>query len=824
MLLALTVFGVALGIASVLAIQIINRSALAAFRGGIESVSGEADLSVLPHAPTMPDSVYPQVLGTAGVAGAWPLVQATVSLQDTGRVWLDVVGVDLFAPLSLPWSGDPGDLTNALARPGWAAISPALAGELRLDLGDTLAVSAGTRLVRLVVGALVDFQRLTPLASRKLVVMDIAQAQDLLGLGGAISQVDVRLAEGVSARDVSARLAARLGSIAEVVTPQQREQRAEGLLAAFRLNLTALSLVSLVVGLFLVHSSTQAMLVRRRVELGVLRSLGATRSQVFGLILAEVLLLGALGVTLGAPLGYGAARLSVDLVSQTLTNLYLLNEIERLDLPAWLVPLALALGLGGALAGAVAPAVDVSRRDVRSLLADLTLHERTGALAGPLLRAGLALPVLAGAWYALMGRGWRPAGFVLAMAVLGAIPLVTPWLVRRAAAQVRPAGFGLGYSLKSLGVRLVTTSFAAASLAIAVSMLVGVTVMVGSFRDTVRLWVASTLRADLYVTAPSWRATGSAGALEPGVVAALRAVPGVRQADMLRGFTAMSGERRITLAGVDMALPGGEARFPLLSGDSATAFEAVRRRGAVIISEPLARKAGLAVGDSLPVATPRGVRRFLIAGITYDYSNEAGAAAMDLATLEAAFGPGLVHSVALYLEPGRDGERMLDEVRTRFRDTPLNVRSNRGLREEVMRVFDQTFAITRLLQGMALLVAATGITLTLLILARERRAELAVYRALGARRRQILRYFVGKGLMLGALGLLLGLVGGGALALILIFVINRAWFGWTIQVHWPWREVLASSAAILAAALLASLYPAVRAGRAPATQLSRDDL
>lgn len=823
-LLTLTVFGVALGIASVLSIQIINRSALAAFRGGLQAVSGEADLSVLPRGPAMADSLYPAVLGTAGVAGAWPLYQVTAALEGRDKFYLDVVGVDLFAPVRLPWTGETGDLALALSRPGWAAVTPSLAREMGWRKGDAMVVSSGSRRARLVVGALVDFQRVTPLASRKLVLMDIAQAQSLLGNAGEIQQVDVKVVERTAVSAVAARLRARLGPAVEVLTPEQRAKRAEGLLGAFRLNLTALSLISLVVGLFLVHSSTQASLVRRRTEFGVLRSLGATRGQVLALILAEVVLLGLLGVAVGLPLGYLAATATVGMVSQTLTNLYLLNEIERLDVPAWMFLLAAGIGAGGAVLGAAGPALDMSRRDVKGLLAAITLHERTGAIAAPLLGAGAAVLALTGLWYVWLGRAWRPAGFVVAIGLLVAVPLITPWLVQRAVALVRLRGFGLGFSLKSLGVRLQTTSFAVSSLAIAVSMLVGVSVMVGSFRRTVSLWVGSTLQADIYVTTPSWRGTGSQGTLDSTVVAALGVVPGVRMVDGLRGFPVYSGERRITLAGVDMALPGGESRFPLLAGDARTAFESARRRGAVIISEPLARKAHLGVGDSLAIATPLGERRFSVAGVTYDYSTETGAAAMDLGTMNTVFGPGPLNSLALYLEPGREAERMVDEIRARFRGTPLNVRSNRSLRAEVMRIFDQTFAVTRLLQVMGLLVAASGITLTLLILARERQSELAVYRALGARRRQIFRFFVGKGLGLGVFGLGLGFAGGSALAFVLIFIINRAYFGWTIQVHWPWGELASASATILLAAVVASLYPAARASQAPATQLSRDDL
>jgi putative ABC transport system permease protein len=199
-------------------------------------------------------------------------------------------------------------------------------------------------------------------------------------------------------------------------------------------------------------------------------------------------------------------------------------------------------------------------------------------------------------------------------------------------------------------------------------------------------------------------------------------------------------------------------------------------------------------------------------------------AALDIRTMNRHFGPGPIHSLALYLEAGQDTERVVDELKARYAGTPLRIRSNRRLRERVFKIFDQTFAVTRLLQAMSLLIAVCGITLTLLILARERISELAVCRAVGAIRQQLFWIFVGKGVGMGLLGLGLGLVGGIALAGILIFVITRAYFGWTIQVYWPWLPILQQIFTILAAAVLASLYPALRASQTPATELSRDDM
>ena len=825
----LTVFGVALGVASVLSIQIINRNALAAFKGSVAAVSGEADLSVMGRTPSFSETLYPRLLQTAGVRAAWPLYRVEVILDDgreaqslTDRFFLEVIGLDFFAPMDIPWRGKSGDLSVSMATPGWAAVTPSMAEAMQWRIGDCFTVANGSKKVDLTVGALVDFQSMSPLASPKLVVMDIGQVQDLLGQQGEIHQIDVKVAEGVSIEDVQTNLIARLDESVRVVTPAQREQQAEGLMAAFRLNLTALSMISLFVGLFLVYSSTQASLVRRREEFGLLRSIGCTRRQVFWLIVGEVGLLGVFGVGLGIPLGYWAAKSNVDMVSATLSNLYLLSEIATLELPIWLYGLAALIGIGGAITGALVPAVDMSRRDTRSLLASLTLHEKISSLAPVTFIVGLGILALSTLWYAIAGDTWQHSGFVLAVALLIGIPLLTPFTVRSVCGLVRARSFGFAYSLKGLGDRLQTTAFAVASLAIAVSMLIGITLMIGSFKRTLEVWILTSLQADIYVAPLSYRGKGGDSTLDQSAIQVLTEHPGVRAVDRLRGFRAYSGDNRIGLAGVEMGLEGGESRFPLLEGDPALAYREVVKERGVFVGETLARKIDRWVGDELSLYTATGERMFKIAGVYYDYSADGGAAVMDLSTMTKAFGEGPINSVALYLHEGYDPDTVVDQLKSALPNVPLQIRSNQKLRTEVLKIFDQTFAITQLLKGMSLLIAVCGITLMLLVLAREQIPELALYRSIGAKRTQIFKVFVGKGLGMGVIGLLLGSVGGVLLAGILIYVINRAYFGWTIQPHFEALPIAQQVAAILGAAVLASLYPAMRASRTPATELSKE--
>lgn len=819
----LTVFGVALGVASVLSIQIINRNAISAFRAGVEATSQGAGLVIEANTPSFPEEIFPRVLATEGVASAWPLVRADAAVSGSSIV-LEVNGLDLSRPASIPFRADLKDSSGAaFSRLGWVAVSADLARRMKWEAGDRLTVASGSHQIQLLIGALIDFRKFFPQAGSRMAVMDVAQAQSLFGSVGRLQQINVEVVPGATTGEVRKRLEEELGPAYRVLTPTDEEQEAQSLMGAFRLNLTAMSLISLLVGVFLVHSSVQASLTRRRREFGLLRSLGATRAQVFGLIMAEVALLGMLGVAAGIPMGYLTARLNLSRVSATLTNLYLLQRIETLHFPAILYLLAVAVGVGGALAGAFLPAWDMSRRDSNSLMAAFTLHEKTVFLARPLALAGLLLMGATLTWYTIYSARFRFAGFVLGSAILISLPLFTPLLVRLLLTPLRVRRFGLSYSMRSLSERLQTTSFAVASLAIAVAMLVGITLMIGSFRSTVAVWISNSVRADVYISSPSWNRSGSEAGLDPALVRELARQPGVDQIDRLRRLITRFKGRPISVSGVDMDLAGGEVRFPLIAGSPVTVFPELRR-GAVLIGEPLARKNGLQAGDRITLVTPMGRSRLPVAGVFYDYSSERGSIVMDRARMEKVFGPGPVNSVALYLRSGRDAEQMVDRLKRKFSRFPLRIRSNRDLRREVFRIFDQTFAVVRILEAMSLLIAVCGILLTLLVLARERISELALYRCLGARRRQIFKIYLGKGLGIGLLGLLLGTAAGVCLAWILIFVINRAYFGWTIQAHWFSPALLREGASILAAAVAASLYPALRASRTPATELTRDDL
>jgi putative ABC transport system permease protein len=408
-----------------------------------------------------------------------------------------------------------------------------------------------------------------------------------------------------------------------------------------------------------------------------------------------------------------------------------------------------------------------------------------------------------------------------------ALPLIVPLVVRSAAALARPRSLGGALSLRNLAARLQTSSLAVAALAVTVSMLVGITLLVGSFRATLQTWLDVTVRADIYVSTESWVRAGGEALMERDLLDELEAWPGVAAFEEQRRLRVRTTDGRhliwlngVRVGGIDRADLAD--RLPLKTGEPDVVAESLAR-GEVLIGEPLARKANLAVGDTLRLAGPEGPIGLPIAGVSYDYTSEGGTAFVLMSTLQRAFATGPPNNAALFLADPDAVDRVVADLQSRYRDRPLVFRSNRTLRGEVLGIFDQTFAVTRTLQTLALLTAVCGVALTLLVQARERAGELALLRSLGATRRQVFRLFLGEGAAMGSLGLGMGLVGGIGLAALLILVVNRQWFGWTIQPAWPWFSLVQQALAVMAATVLAATVPALRAGLAGADQLTRDD-
>ncbi len=833
----LNIAAIALGSAVYLAVQTANQTAISAFEASVDLVSGKAHLEVQGAGQPLPDALWPVFRDAPEISAATPLVEGIATLPELPGDYLKITGVDLFtnAPFSTfslrsRAEGPPVDVERFLSTDRAVALSQAFAADHGIQVGDRLAIAVDGHPHALVVTGLIRPEEAPPGTDRHLAVMDIGWAQEILGKTGALTRIQLRLPEPTRAGAVAEALLTRLsGSGVRIETPASRTAQVQNLLMGFQLNLTALSLISLLVGAFLVFNTVSASVVRRRHELGILRAIGASRMQVRALFLGEALLYGILGLLGGVGLGLALAQGLLGRVTQTIRNLYVLVEVETITPSATALIATVGVSLLAVLVGAWKPADEAARMPVLAALGGrsaLVIRRNPRQLLwlalGGLGAAGIS------AWVAL-ATPFSSASFASAFFVLTSVALLSAHTTLATARGARWLGNGLPTGaatrvLIRLGAdhlqrALHRNAATVAALMASIAMMIGVTTMIHAFRSSVTSWIDGTMRADLFFSSAANEIGGSPVFLPEALVESIRALPGVAQLDPYREWeTAIDG-----IPGM-VALVRRDNRqvVEIVRGNPEVARAAFQKGEGVLVTESFARKRGRNPGDLLVFQVGPEQILLPIVGVYRDYTRDQGMVLFPADRHAAATGESRVQSVAIHLEPEADFEEIAATIRRLFPEAGrYRLYTRDTLRERVIEIFDQTFAVTYLLRTIAVGVAAMGVILTLSILVIERRREFGILRSMGMSQGQMIGMTVVEGVGIGLAAAGLGVVAGLLLAGVLTFVVNVAFFGWTIQFRVPWPELFFAPAWVVATAAAAACWPAWRATRDRITEAVR---
>ena len=833
-----TVAGLTLGVAVVVAIRLANTASVRGFETALDVVAGKTSLEIVGAGVGVPESQLAGMGWLRQYGRVSPVIDRTARMAapDGSQHRLRVLGVDVlrdrpfreYQLLRFSREGRdprPQELLAVLLDPTSVVLTERFAGRHGIDVDTPVTLFVGDAGHEMAVRGLLLDEGPARVVDGQLALLDIAAAQWLFDRLGWIDRVEIQLFDAAGIDDAEREIAARLPAGLRVQRPAQRGRQVERMLAAFHFNLTALSYIALIVGLFLVYNTVAVSVISRRTEIGTLRALGATRRLVLGFFLGEAAMLAAVGAALGAPAGWLLARAAVGLTSSTVNTLYVTSQATVPALGVADVLIAGAVAIPLALIAAVIPAAESVRITPIDAVRDgaRSDHHRPLPWRAALLAAAL---FAAAGWLATLDAiGGLPVfGLCAALAVLfGAAAMVPPLLdlLRRQGRPLLARWFGVEGLLAHANLSAAASRLAVsvAALVVSLAMLAAVAIMVGSFRDTVAYWVGQTLQADLFV------ATGDRGPVGAGTPSgiseaaerllashpAVVAVDGFRTVDLPYG---PDGDLILLGAGrFDVMTAHGGLLFKDPVDGRAALREAIGA-DAVIVSESFAIKHGAAVGDQIELDTPRGARPFHVRAVYYDYSSDRGLVVMDVATFARHYRAQRPSGLTLYLAPGSDPDTVREELLAAAGpDHQLFIRTNAALRAEVLRIFDATFAITYALEAIAIVVAMMGVVATLLTLALERRRELAMLRLVGAGRRQIRRMVIIEAALIGLVSQGAGVAVGVALSLILIYVINVQSFGWTIQFHLPLGFLAQATLLIAVTTALAGLYPARVAAR-----------
>jgi putative ABC transport system permease protein len=814
---ALTILAVTLGVAVVLAIDLAGAAATGSFRASIETLTSDNDLEIVATGG-VPESLVGSLATLPYSIRISPRIEDSAVIV-AAKQTLPLIGLDLVAESGSTWNRMTSEskLSERLA-----PSEDAMRSLLKLDsiwVGASLGKKPGNRLRLLINDSVREFtiRGVYPDSNgnESAIVMDLAAAQRALNRFGRVDRILLKVPATPSLEEWQQRLRAVLPPGVEIRPQGTGTNENRRMLAAFRWNLQLLSYIALIVGAFLIYNTISVSVVRRRPETGIVRALGASQGTVLAAFLGEAAFFGLAGAALGLPVGRLMASGAVKLMSATVESLYVSSRPGVIELSPGSVVLAFVIGVGVAILSAYSPAreaslvspVEAMARGRREYTA--RVHKsRDFWTAIVLAIAGAAAARVP----AIEGKplfGYLAAILFVAASAL-AIPAFADGVIHRSSRWLgKILGVEALLASQSLSASLRRTSVLVGALSTAIAMMVSVGIMVGSFRETVRLWMNDRLPADLYLRPAGEPAPDRHPTISLELADKISGLPGVAGVDRLRAYEISYDGLPATLAAVDLSAQRSEQHSNFFSGrPTEVVLSEIRGSNDVLASEPFAYKHHLRAGDTITLPLGPARPSFRIADVYYDYGSESGTILMDRQTLLHYLPDPTPSNLAVYLAPNASVEAVREEIVQASAGHRVLIASNRDLRTEAIRIFDRTFAITYALEAVAVIVAVMGIAGALLALVIDRRRELGLLRFLGAGTRQVRKQILVEAGLLGLLSNFVGLALGFALSLVLIYVINKQSFGWTIRFHWPVAVLLGAISVVYVATVLAGLYPA----------------
>jgi putative ABC transport system permease protein len=800
---ALTVFAVALGVAVVVAIDLAGQAAAGSFQSSVESLTGKSNL-LLSSTGGIDEKLLAQLTQLPYPLDFAPRIEDFASIDGKGEA-IPFIGLDLighhWAQLD-EQNPEQAALMLSAPNPIWVGA------RLNLQTGAVVHLLINDVVRSYTVAGVLKPQP-GEIGEQNVIVADIGLAQVVTGKTGKLDTIDVRTS-ATSTNDWRRLISAHVPASVEVAPQGARTGENRKMLSAFRWNLRVLSYIALVVGAFLIYNTISVSVVRRRNEIGVLRAIGASRSLIGLGFLAESLFFALAGSALGLLLGRVMAVGAVALIGRTVESLYVSSQPSPIQLTLESASAGVSLGLFVSLLAALAPAVEAARVSPVEAMArgreELNAAQRSRitiwwAILMLIIGASLTrLPAFNGQPLAAYA-----AVLLLIAGTSAAIPTVVTHFSRFAAPGIQIVlGTEAMLALRSLRASLGRTSVLTAALTTAVAMTASVGIMVGSFRQTVAVWMDNQLTADFYL-----RPAGSSSAdrhptMSATIADGIAQLPGVASVDRFRAYP-------ISYEGLPATLAGGESKTAthLLPGEDTNEILRLLPTGDfAVVSEPFANKHNIHIGSYVTLPLAGAPHSFKVLGIYYDYSTERGYIILSRPTLLKYLPDPASSNLAVILKPNANPTAVRDGIDKIIAGRAVLVFANSTLRRGAIEIFDRTFRITYALEAVAISVAVMGIAGALLAMVIDRRREFALLRFLGAAQPQVRRIILFEAGLLGLLANIIGLILGVLLSLILIFVINKQSFGWTFQFHWPVAILLSALTVVYLATVLAGLYPA----------------
>ena len=818
----LTITGMALGVAVYGAIRTANHNALESFALSAQLLGGTADRTVSSTIGGVNEALIPSLRAQHCIAALTPQSSRYLYAHDAKGApigMVQVLGVDLFGPSEFGlWGSEPprikrGSFTDLLSQ-RTTVLSSALLSQQLVD--DKLFVTNNSQRIALTLAGTLPTSGVANAFGGRVLVLDIAHYQELFEEFGRVDSLLIRFdpscESGVAEQVVQS-------SLPEGTTIQRangRARQAEKMSEAFQLNLNFLSSISLFVALLLIYNTISYAVLKRRAEFGILQAIGASPRALMRLVALEGLVTGAAASLLGSALAYLFSFYTIAMVAKTFSTLYVPVEVTQVRFSLQVLLECLLLGPAIGVLGSLLPSLEAQASSIRETFGYQSFEEQFSRLVRPLAIAGVCLLLLAVLFARPELLGVHTLmGFISPTALTFGMVLLMPWLLLRVLSMskrlLRPRlGIEVLLAFDHLRMTLRRTSVATSAIMVALGMYIGVTVMILSFRSTVEQWIHQITKADLYISplaSPS--ATKGVHFLPNPVIEFATSLPEVRLADWTTTKTIVLADREVQITGVRFKAIDDAGRLIFLSPNGAASPTKIP----VYVSETFANRFHVDLGSTVSLPGTKHTLEAYVANIYYDYSSDQGVVLVDHDEFVKLDGEYRKQGLSLYLNDSTAAASVKQRIEAEFPESYLLIRDNHSLRAEVLRVFDDTFRITYALQAIALLISVLTILNTIAMLMLERKKEFGVMRAIGASGNALLKMVIIESLLIGVASLVGALVLGTGLSILLVFVVNRFFFGWSVAFSFPLGTIVVISALTLAVAACAGLIPGYRFSR-----------
>lgn len=811
------VLGIALGVSCVVAIDMAKTSVSKSFELSTAALTSRATHQIKGSRFEISQSIFTRIRTRLGIARSAPVIATHVKVKEFKGSVLTLMGMDPFSETHfrrLVVQGQKGSVTQNLAglltQGNGVLVSKRHGVQYGLKPGDTLTLLLGKNRRKTRIAGFVDTQ---DSASNKMldgvVLADISLAQEILGMGENISRIDLIL---TASQVEKIRRILPVGAV--LVETSQQNSVVRSLSTSFETSLTAFSMLALFMGIFLIYNTVSFSVARQRKRNGILRALGATRSQLFWAVMIEVMIYAlagsVLGVLLGVLLGHGV----VSAVCSTVSDMYFVLTVSQVEIVGSTLVKGVLAGMLSSTLAAFFPAVTAAHIQPITLMqrsaSESTLKKRLPAFTlGGILIIGIALGVLfgfpgsqesdfIGVFLAFIGYAFLAPVFILCF-IKGVLFAGSPFV--RGIVRI---------AMKNIVRSLSRTSVLIASLAVVTSVYIGVAIMTQSFRASIEDWVDGHIGGDIHVSS----ADEIQRSLDPALVEAICNLPAVADVsayNIHRIFSRTSGEVHVFSYVRDLS----EKQWTWTAAAQAT-LPKLFDQGWIYVSEIFARQNNIVPNGFARVVleTEQGPVSFKIAGIFRDFFMGGGRIVVSREVMAAFWGHDDVTALQVFLDPGVPVAPVIDRINGFIPKTAMvRVVSGVSIKHSILAVFDRTFLITSGLQILTAIVALTGILNSFMALLLERTREMGILRACGAERQQVFRLLLWECASCGVAAGMMALPLGAWLAWILVHVVNFRSFGWTYEmVVTPLVFVQALFSAGVAA-LAAGVFPGISAGR-----------